>query len=79
MELTIDKAGRVVLPKAMREALGLGEGGVVDATLYGTGIQLVAGGRTARVVPHPDGGLVAESETVVDTDSVLDLIDAGRR
>ena len=30
MQTTIDKAGRVVIPKSLRESLGLAEGGVVE-------------------------------------------------
>ena len=33
MRTTIDRAGRLVLPKSMRDALGLGEGGEVDLEL----------------------------------------------
>lgn len=79
MELIVDRAGRVVLPRAMREALGLDAGGVVDASLYGAGIQLVPGGRTARLVDDGAGGIVADSDTVVDDDVLFALIDSGRR
>jgi AbrB family looped-hinge helix DNA binding protein len=78
MQLTMDKAGRLVIPKALRDALGLGEGGVVDVTLYGQGLQLVPSGRTARIV-QTDDGWVARSETVVDDEVVFGLIDAMRR
>lgn len=78
MQLTMDKAGRLVIPKALRDALGLGEGGVVDVTLYGQGLQLVPSGRTARIV-QTDDGWAARSETVVDDEIVFGLIDAMRR
>jgi AbrB family looped-hinge helix DNA binding protein len=78
MQLTMDKAGRLVIPKALRDALGLGEGGVVDVTLYGPGLQLVPSGRTALIVQTNDGW-VARSETVVDDEIVFGLIDAMRR
>lgn len=32
MKATIDSAGRLVVPKALREAVGLGEGGKVEIT-----------------------------------------------
>lgn len=78
MEATVDSVGRIVLPKALRDALGLVPGQKVDVSMYGTGLQVVPGGRTARLV-EADGGLVAESDTVVTDDTVFDLIDAGRR
>lgn len=78
MQLAMDKAGRLVVPKALREALGLGDGGVVDVSLYGQGLQIVPSGRTARLV-QTDHGLVAESETVVTDEVVFDLVDAMRR
>ncbi len=41
MEATIDSVGRIVVPKALRDALGLGPGTRVDLSLYGAGIQLI--------------------------------------
>lgn len=78
MEVTIDNMGRVVVPKPLRDALGLTPGTKVDISRYGAGLQLVPGGRTARLVEE-DGVLVATSETTIDDDIVFALIDAGRR
>jgi AbrB family looped-hinge helix DNA binding protein len=78
MQSSIDAVGRIVVPKALRDALGLTPGTPVDLSLYGAGIQLIPVGRTARLVER-NGVLVAEAETVVTDDDVLRLIDAGRR
>jgi AbrB family looped-hinge helix DNA binding protein len=78
MEAVIDQAGRIVLPKPIRDALGLLPGTKVDITPYGAGAQLVPAGRTARLAEE-DGVLVAAGETPVDDDVVFALIDAGRK
>lgn len=78
MEATVDAVGRIVVPKPLRDALGLTPGTSVDISLYGAGLQLVPAGRTARL-REVDGSLVAESETIVTDDDVFALIDAGRR
>lgn len=78
MEAVIDKAGRVVLPKAIRDALGLLPGTTVDISRYGAGVQIVPAGRTARLVEE-DGLLVAVGDTPVDDDVLFALIDAGRK
>jgi AbrB family looped-hinge helix DNA binding protein len=78
MEAMVDSVGRIVVPKPLREALGLAPGTAVDISLYGAGLQLIPAGRTARLV-EVDGSLVAESETVVTDDDVFALLDAGRR
>lgn len=78
MEAIIDQAGRVVLPKPIRDALGLLPGTRVDITPYGAGAQLVPAGRTACLVEE-HGVLVAAGETPVDDDVVFALIDAGRK
>ena len=78
MEAIVDSVGRVVVPKALRDALGLTPGSTVDLSLYGAGLQLIPSGRTARL-REVDGRLVAESDTVVTDDDVLNLLDAGRR
>lgn len=78
MEATIDSVGRIVVPKPLRDALGLAPGSTVDISLYGAGLQLVPSGRTARL-RKVDGTLVADSETVITDDDVLALLDVGRR
>jgi AbrB family looped-hinge helix DNA binding protein len=77
MEAVIDQAGRIVVPKPIRDALGLLPGTRVDISAYGAGAQIVPTGRTARLVEEA-GVLVAAGETPVDDDVVFALIDAGR-
>lgn len=78
MEAVVDQAGRIVLPKSIRDALGLLPGTKVDISPYGAGVQVVPAGRTARLVEE-NGVLVSEGETPVDDDVLFSLIDAGRR
>ena len=78
MQTTIDSVGRIVVPKPLRDALGLTPGSTVDISRYGAGLQLTPAGRTARLVTEA-GVLVATGETEIDDDVVLGLIDAGRR
>jgi AbrB family looped-hinge helix DNA binding protein len=78
MKTTIDAVGRVVVPKPLRDALGLLPGSTVDISRYGAGLQLVPTGRTARLVDEA-GVLVATGETTIDDDVVFGLIDVGRR
>ena len=79
MKATIDSAGRLLLPKSLRDALGLTPGSTVDVSPYGGGVQVTPGGRTARLERSEDGRLVARSETVVTDDVMFALSDAGRR
>ncbi len=79
MEAVIDSGGRVVLPKQLRDALGLVPGTKVDISAYGGGLQIVPGGRTARLERDDDGRLVAASETIVTDEMMFALIDSGRR
>jgi AbrB family looped-hinge helix DNA binding protein len=78
MEATIDSVGRIVVPKPLRDALGLTPGSTVDISRYGAGLQLVPTGRTARLVDE-SGTLVATGDTEIDDDVVFGLIDTGRR
>ena len=78
MEVTLDSGGRLLVPKALRDALGLGPGSVLDISAYGGGLHIVPGGRTARL-EWDDGVLVADSETPVSDADVWALIDAGRK
>ncbi len=78
VEATIDSVGRVVLPKQLRDRLGLVSGGKVDISLYGDGLHIAPAGRTARLEDR-DGRLVAVSDTPVTDDDVLGLVDSIRR
>ena len=78
METTVDSVGRIVVPKALRDALGLRAGSTVDISRYGSGLQVIPAGRTARLVER-DGVLVASSTTMIDDETMFEIIDAGRR
>lgn len=77
MRTTIDKAGRLVIPKALRDRLGLRPGEV----------EVVVDGAELRVAPviddelvERDGRLVIPSHGARLTgEEVRDLIDADRR
>ena len=74
----MDAVGRIVVPKALRDALGLTAGSTVDISRYGAGLQLIPTGRTARLVAEA-GVLVASGDTAIDDDVVFALIDTARR
>ncbi|MGI8524101.1 MAG: AbrB/MazE/SpoVT family DNA-binding domain-containing protein [Nocardioides sp.] len=78
MEATVDSAGRVLIPKALREALGIKPGGLIDLSVYGDGLHLVPGGRTASLV-EDDGVLVVDGTSAFGDEEMFALIDAGRR
>lgn len=78
MKAAIDSVGRVVVPKPLRDALGLQPGSEVEISRYGAGLQLVPAGRTAQVVL--EGGVpVATGDTTIDDEVVFGLLEAGRR
>jgi AbrB family looped-hinge helix DNA binding protein len=78
MRVVIDSVGRIVVPKPLRDALGLTPGSSVDISRYGAGLQVLPTGRTARLVDE-GGVLVATGNTAIDDDVVFGLIDTGRR
>jgi hypothetical protein len=79
MEAVIDAGGRVVLPKQLREALGLAPGSTVDISAYGDGLRIVPGGRTARLERDAEWRFVARADTGVTDETMFALIDAARR
>jgi AbrB family looped-hinge helix DNA binding protein len=77
MRTTIDKAGRLVIPKPLRDQVGLRPGGV----------EITLDGASLRVEPVADEGLVEEggwlvipaSGVPISDDDVRDLRSADRR
>jgi AbrB family looped-hinge helix DNA binding protein len=78
MEARIDSVGRIVVPKPLRDALGLRAGTLVDISRYGGGLSVVPSGRTAQLVDE-GGVLVADGSTPIDDEVVFGLLDADRR
>ena len=77
MRTTIDRAGRVVIPRQLRERIGLANGGEVDVELDGAGIRIEA--ISGQGLEEEDGRLVipATGQTL-DVDDVREMIDADR-
>ena len=78
---TIDAAGRVVIPKSLREAIGLGDGGEIEIQLV-DGALLVAPPTVRKRIEEHDGRatIVAEQELPPLPDQVVrDVLDAIRR
>lgn len=78
MRTSVDAVGRIVIPKPLRDALGLTPGATVDISRYGSGLRLVPAGRIARLVEE-DGELVATGDTTLEDEQLFGVIDAGRR
>lgn len=78
MKAVVDSVGRVVVPKPLRDALGLQPGAEVEISRYGAGLQLVPAGRTAQIVV--EGGVpVVTGSARIDDETVFGLLDTGRR
>jgi AbrB family looped-hinge helix DNA binding protein len=77
MKATIDKAGRLVIPRTLRDRIGLAHGGEVELELDGAAVRIepVAGSELREV-----GGLLVIPATgkPVSAAAVQELIDADR-
>jgi AbrB family looped-hinge helix DNA binding protein len=77
MKATIDKAGRLVIPKALRDHLGL-RAGEVEVVAQGTGLRVEP--LAAESLEERDGMLVIPvSGVAIDDDLVRSLRDDGQR
>jgi AbrB family looped-hinge helix DNA binding protein len=74
---TIDKAGRLVIPKQLRDHVGL-RAGEVEVTVEGTGLRVEP--LATDSLAERDGRLLIPSAgTQIDDDLVRSLRDAGQR
>ncbi len=60
MRTTIDRAGRIVVPKSLRAALGLNGGDEVEITFEGERIELVPAPRKVNLRKDRSGLLVSD-------------------
>lgn len=81
MRTTIDRAGRVVVPKVMREHLRLLGGGEVEIVERGGVIEIVPVATAVEVVDGPGGPVAVAVQPVAPlTDAELfEAIDDSRR
>jgi len=77
MRTTIDKAGRLVIPRALRDRIGLGHGGEVELELDGAAVRIepVSGSELKEV---GDRLVIPASGTPLTRTAVRELIDADR-
>lgn len=61
MLITIDNGGRVVIPKALRDELGLTAGSPLEVTLKDGSIEITPIGAETRIAER-DGVFVAEAD-----------------
>ena len=83
MRATIDAAGRLVIPKPLREGIGLAEGGEIEIELT-DGTLVIAPPTVRKRVEERDGRavIVADEDTDIPPlgdDVVRDVLDGIRR
>jgi AbrB family looped-hinge helix DNA binding protein len=77
MKTTIDKAGRLVIPRALRDRIGLASGGEVELELDGAAVRIEPVGGSA--LTEVDGLLVIPATgTPLTGTAVRELVDADR-
>jgi AbrB family looped-hinge helix DNA binding protein len=77
MKATLDKAGRLVIPKRLRDDVGL-RPGEVEITVEGTGLRVEP--IATELLDERDGRLVIPASGLpLDDDLVRSLRDAGQR
>lgn len=77
---SLDKSGRVLIPKKLRDELGLKAGQAVTLEVDGDGLHLRPVARAARLVEHR-GRLVVDCPDLagVESQAVNEMIDAVRQ
>ncbi|MDQ6778738.1 MAG: AbrB/MazE/SpoVT family DNA-binding domain-containing protein [Actinomycetota bacterium] len=79
MRTTIDMAGRLVVPKALREQLGFAAGAELEVTAVDGHLEVAVPSRV-RVEEGPHGvRFVADADERLDAGQVRELMERGRR
>lgn len=79
MRATIDMAGRIVVPKRLREQLGFGPGAELELDAVDDHLEIRVPSR-ARVEEGPHGlRITAEGAEPLSAERVRELMEAGRR
>ncbi|MBS1847488.1 MAG: AbrB/MazE/SpoVT family DNA-binding domain-containing protein [Actinobacteria bacterium] len=81
MLTTIDAAGRIVIPKAIRDRLGLSAGVHVDIVDGDGRIEITPSSATVEIVDTPNGPVARArpDQPVLDSATVRDVLESTRR
>jgi AbrB family looped-hinge helix DNA binding protein len=77
MRTTIDKAGRLVIPRTIRDRIGLADGGEVNLELDGGGVRIEPVS-TGELVERDGLLLIPSIGEPITEETVRQLIDADR-
>ena len=78
MQVTIDSAGRVVVPKALRDQLGLSPDTQLEIDVVDGHLELAPLDAPASVVDGPNGPVVAATGTAISDTDVRRALEATR-
>lgn len=78
MHVSIDSAGRVVVPKPLRDELGLSPGTPLEIDVVDGHLELSALHEPARLVAGPNGPMMAATGTPLTDEEVRRTLEAVR-
>jgi AbrB family looped-hinge helix DNA binding protein len=78
MRVTIDRAGRVVVPKSLRDVLGLSPDTPLEIELVEDHLELSALHEPPAVIDGPHGPLVAATGVPISDEDVRRALEAAR-
>jgi AbrB family looped-hinge helix DNA binding protein len=78
MHVSIDSAGRVVVPKQMRDALGFSPGAKLEIDIVNGHLELSAPHKPAKLVRGPHGLSFATTGTPITDEDVRRTLEAVR-
>jgi AbrB family looped-hinge helix DNA binding protein len=78
MHVSIDSAGRVVIPKPLRDALGFSPDRPLELEVIDGRLELSAPHAPAKLVEGPNGPMVAASGTPITDEDVRHALEAVR-
>jgi AbrB family looped-hinge helix DNA binding protein len=78
MQVSIDRAGRVVVPKPLRDQLGLAPDTPLDIEVVDGHLELYAQHEQPTVIEGPNGPVVAATGTPISDEDVRRVLEAAR-
>lgn len=78
MQVSIDRAGRVVVPKQIREELGFSPDRPLEAEVVDGRLELSTCHEPAKIVEGPNGPVVAATGTPITDEEIRRTLEAVR-